>query len=140
MNRRIKEAVRAFNQGANHAPYELSLSVGCGTRVSMATSFTHTVKSAQENMHYHKLLESRSPHNAILSSVMATMLARSRETEAHGERLVSISRAMGESLGLEQKEMDELELYAMLHDIGKVGVDDRILNKPGRLDAEEWER
>ncbi len=36
--------------------------------------------------------------------------------------------------------MDELALYALLHDIGKVGVDDRILNKPGRLDEEEWEQ
>ncbi len=140
INRRIKEAVRAFNQDPQHPAYELSLSVGVGTRMSMDISFTQTVKSAQENMHYHKLLESRSPHNSILSSVMATMLARSRETEAHGERLVSLSRSMGESLGLEQKEMDELALYAMLHDIGKVGVDDRILNKPGKLNEEEWEQ
>jgi diguanylate cyclase (GGDEF)-like protein/PAS domain S-box-containing protein len=140
INRRITEAVSAFNRGASSGSYDLSLSVGCGTRVSLSTSFRHTVKSAQENMHYHKLLESRSPHSSTLSSVMATMLARSRETEAHGERLVSLSKSMGQQLGLEQKAMDELALYALLHDIGKVGVDDRILNKPGRLDEEEWEQ
>mgnify|MGYP000939567927 CR=1 FL=1 len=65
------------------------------------------------------------------------MLARSRETEAHGERMAALSRRLGESLNLEQKSLDELELYAILHDIGKVGVDDRILNKPGKLDREE---
>jgi diguanylate cyclase (GGDEF)-like protein/PAS domain S-box-containing protein len=139
MNRRIKEEVDAFNAG-NDSGYDLSLSVGCGTRMSLATNFRHTVKSAQENMHYHKLLESRSPHSSALSSVMATMLARSRETEAHGERLASLSKAMGEKLGLEQKAMDELALYALLHDIGKVGIDDHILNKPGKLDDEEWEQ
>ncbi len=139
MNRRVKDQVPYRNQQDGHA-CEISLSVGSATRSSMDVSFTQTVKSAQENMHYHKLLERRSPHNAVLSSIMATMLARSRETEAHGERLVSLSREMGESLNLQQKEMDELELYAMLHDIGKVGVDDRILNKPGRLDAEEWDQ
>jgi len=140
IHRRIAEAVSAFNRSSDSGSYELSLSVGCGTRVSLSTSFRQTVKSAQENMHYHKLLESRSPHSSTLSSVMATMLARSRETEAHGERLASLSRAMGERLGLEQKAMDELALYALLHDIGKVGVDDRILNKPGALNAEEWEQ
>jgi HD-GYP domain-containing protein (c-di-GMP phosphodiesterase class II) len=36
--------------------------------------------------------------------------------------------------------MDELALYALLHDIGKVGVDDSILNKPGRLEEDEWEQ
>ena len=35
--------------------------------------------------------------------------------------------------------MDELELFSLLHDIGKIGVDDRILNKPGELTPEEWE-
>ncbi len=140
ISRRINRAVSAFNENLPHPDYEMSLSVGVSTRMSMDIGFVQTVQSAQENMHYHKLLESRSPHNSILSSVMATMLARSRETEAHGERLVSLSRRMGEALGLEQKEMDELALYAMLHDIGKVGVDDRILNKPGRLNDEEWEQ
>ncbi len=139
VNRRIKEAVTAFNRSEGTHGYDLSLSVGCSTRVSLATNFRQTVKSAQENMHYHKLLESRSPHSSTLSSVMATMLARSRETEAHGERLVSLSKEMGERMGLEQKAMDELALYALLHDIGKVGVDDHILNKPGKLDDEEWE-
>ena len=140
MNRRITEAVVSFNRSETSGSYDLSLSVGCGTRVSLSTSFRHTVKSAQENMHYHKLLESRSPHSSTLSSIMATMLARSRETEAHGERLVSLSKSMGKQLGLEQKAMDELALYALLHDIGKVGVDDHILNKPSRLDEEEWEQ
>ena len=140
MNRRITESVASFNRSETSGSYDLSLSVGCGTRVSLSTSFRHTVKSAQENMHYHKLLESRSPHSSTLSSIMATMLARSRETEAHGERLVSLSKSMGKQLGLEQKAMDELALYALLHDIGKVGVDDHILNKPSRLDEEEWEQ
>ncbi len=140
MMRRIKEAVRVLNQDIGPDQHELSLSVGCGTRVSLTTSFRQTVKSAQENMHYHKLLESRSPHSSAITSVMATMLARSRETEAHGERLLSLSREMGDQMGLEQKAMDELALYALLHDIGKVGVDDRILNKPDKLDDEEWQQ
>jgi len=137
--RRIREAVQAYNAGLEKPACELSLSAGSCTRVSQAFSFAQTVKAAQENMHYHKLLVRRSPHSAILSSVMATMLERSRETEAHGERLVSLSKQLGGRLGLGQKAMDELELYAMLHDIGKVGVDDRILNKPGKLTSEEWE-
>lgn len=41
-------------------------------------------------------------------------------------------------MGLSQSKLDQLELFAMLHDIGKIGVDDRILNKPAQLDSEEW--
>jgi len=137
MNRRIREAVSSYNAGIADPARELGLSVGLSTRAA-GMRFADALCAAQENMHCRKLLSSRSPRNSILSSVMATMLARSRETEAHGERLVSLSRRLGDALGLGQKAMDELELYAMLHDIGKVGVDDRILDNAGPLTAEEW--
>ena len=71
---------------------------------------------------------------------MAMLYARSHETEEHGQRLIRLTRMVGERLGLEQKVLDDLELLSMLHDIGKVGVDDRILNKPGQLAPDEREQ
>jgi HD-GYP domain-containing protein (c-di-GMP phosphodiesterase class II) len=52
--------------------------------------------------------------------------------------LVELSRRMGEILQLSARELRELELLSVLHDIGKVGIPEKILNKPSRLDAEEW--
>ena len=49
-----------------------------------------------------------------------------------------MARAIGEKMELSQLELDQLELLSMLHDIGKVAVPDRILNKPDKLTAEEW--
>jgi len=66
------------------------------------------------------------------------MYERSQETEAHALRLSEISKRIAAKLSLPQKDIDELEVFAMLHDIGKVGIDDRILNKPDRLTDEEW--
>ena len=66
------------------------------------------------------------------------MLARSQETEEHAERLTSWCRQLGQVLGLKQTEIDDLLLLATLHDIGKMGIDDAILNKPGKLTEEEW--
>lgn len=45
---------------------------------------------------------------------------------------------IGEKIGLSQNNMDQLHLFSMLHDIGKIAIDDRILNKPGKLTSEEW--
>ena len=67
------------------------------------------------------------------------MYARSYETEEHAVRLGQYSKLIGEKMGLSQSSMDELELFSMLHDIGKIGIDDRILNKPGGLTPDEWE-
>ena len=90
-------------------------------------------------MNKRKLFEKKSHHHTILSSIMDTMYARSQETEEHAERLAHISRLIGEKMDLPQESMDELQLFAMLHDIGKVAIDDRVLNKPGKLTKEEWD-
>ena len=69
---------------------------------------------------------------------MATLYARSNETEEHGRRLAQLTKMIGEQIGLGQSALDDLELLSMLHDIGKVGIDDRILKKPGQLTSDEW--
>ena len=136
----IQHAVETYNR--NEKSYEVSLSVGYSTIPSGdgRQGIDQAVKAAEAYLNHRKLLNQKSSHNAILSSIMATLYARSQETEEHGQRLTSLTGMIGKRLGLEQKLLDELELLSMLHDIGKIGVDDRILNKPGRLTPEEWEQ
>ncbi len=134
----IHQACRSSNLASDTGPGELSLSFGYATRQDMDSRLDDVEKEAEDIMYRHKLLNQESYHNAIISSVMATMLARSQETEEHAMRLAVMCRQIGETLKLPQKSMDELQLLAMLHDIGKIGVDDSILNKPGKLDDQEW--
>jgi two-component system response regulator RpfG len=63
---------------------------------------------------------------------------RDEETGNHVVRMAKYSREIGEALGLSDKECDEIEYAAPMHDIGKIGIQDRILLKPGKFDAEEW--
>jgi HD-GYP domain-containing protein (c-di-GMP phosphodiesterase class II) len=66
------------------------------------------------------------------------MYAKSQETEEHAERIKNLAQMVGKEIGLPQEKLDELALLATLHDIGKVGIDEKILNKPGKLSKEEW--
>lgn len=66
------------------------------------------------------------------------MLEKSNETEEHAERMVKLSKELGKSIGLSEEKLDELELVATLHDIGKISIDQRILTKAGKLSDEEW--
>src|SRR5258705_4833947 len=59
-------------------------------------------------------------------------------TGVHSTRLAEWGMRVGQELGLEEEELQNLEVAALLHDIGKVGIPDAILKKPGRLDAEEY--
>lgn len=64
---------------------------------------------------------------------------RDQETGNHVLRMAKYSRLIAEYLGLSRLECEEIEYAAPLHDIGKIGVSDNILLKPGRLTAAEWE-
>ena len=65
---------------------------------------------------------------------------RDEETGNHVVRMAKYSREIGEALGLSEKECDEIEYAAPMHDIGKIGIQDSILLKPGRFDQDEWLR
>ena len=59
-------------------------------------------------------------------------------TGVHAERASTLAGAVGERLGVQDGERDALLSAARLHDIGKIGIPDRILHKPDRLDPDEW--
>lgn len=135
---RIDNTLEEINRIPRSPDFDLSLSVGYGTKENTAQSLPDVIKEATDYMYSRKLLNRTSSHSSILSAVVATMYERSQETEEHALRLAELSKRVAAKLSLSQKEMDELEILAMLHDIGKVGIDDRILNKPGKLTEEEW--
>ena len=90
------------------------------------------------------LLQLRVAGGMMRTVQVAVGLARIRdlETGQHLERLASYSRLMAQALSDKYELSDEMveyiELFAPLHDIGKVGIPDKVLLKPGKLDADEW--
>jgi diguanylate cyclase (GGDEF)-like protein/PAS domain S-box-containing protein len=115
-----------------------NFSLGFATKVSTEEDINDIVKLAEDHMHHRKMLEHRSSRNAIIASIKATMVERDLQTELHAERLITYSRKIGEAINLSASELDKLELLATLHDIGKVGIDNAILLKPGPLTDKEW--
>lgn len=136
--RHIQHNCEIYNKPFENQGIQLNLSMGSSTRIHLSQSIEKTIREAMDSLHKNKILESKSYHSSILSSIQATMFAKSQNTEEHAERLATLCKYVGQELGLTQTQMDELLLFAMLHDIGKIGIDDRILNKPDKLTEEEW--
>lgn len=87
----------------------------------------------------HNLRELREAQRHI-----ALMLARAAEskdptTGSHIERIYGYSLMLARGLGIEETRAEEIALATMLHDVGKLAVPNRILNKPGMLTEEEWQ-
>ena len=129
---------QAFSDESDRRENYLNISLGYNTKETVTEELYAVIKLAEDNMYKHKLLEHKSSHSAIISMMKSTMFNISYETETHANRLAAMAHIIGTRLKLKRTEMDELELLATLHDIGKLGVDSRILQKAGHLDQDEW--
>ena len=85
-----------------------------------------------------RVSDAESAFNATLISLSKAIDLRDKDTEGHCRRVVEYSLLMGRNLKFSQEEMVRLSHGALLHDIGKIGVPDAILMKPGPLTEEEW--
>jgi HD-GYP domain-containing protein (c-di-GMP phosphodiesterase class II) len=74
-----------------------------------------------------------------IRAIAATIDAKDGYTHRHSERVAALSKHIAGHLGLSSDEQETVELSALLHDVGKIAVPDSILNKPGRLTAEEFD-
>ena len=73
-------------------------------------------------------------------TVLANAIEASDEyTRGHCDRVGEISLKIGKKMGLSERQMDNLRFACILHDVGKIGINDRILNKPSALTKEEYE-
>ena len=75
-----------------------------------------------------------------LRVLVSSLEARDAYTIGHSENVRELCIRLGERLGLSRKELDTLEIAAILHDVGKIGIPDNILLKKGQLTPEEFER
>ena len=73
-----------------------------------------------------------------VGALLTALEARDGYTGEHSTAVVELALSVGRRLGLDTAELSDLECAALLHDIGKIGVPDAILGKPGTLSAEEW--
>jgi hypothetical protein len=76
----------------------------------------------------------------FVRSLVSTLDAKDPYTRGHSERVALIARRLGADLHLTESELHDVYLSGLLHDIGKIGVDDQILRKPGALTKEEFEQ
>ena len=154
----IQCAIEAMRQGAFDyitKPFDL-------TRVTMAVERALRYRRALEDRHlYEQALEERvrirtaelrsanddlnfmldalyRNYRATLQGLARTLEARDIETRGHSDRVVAYSMRLGKQMGLSSIDLLALEQGALLHDIGKIGVPDAILLKPGSLNTEEW--
>lgn len=105
--------------------------------VSMLHALASLAGTAIDNTRLHD--ETTNALHGLVQSLAAAVDARDPVTAGHADRVTYYSLKMGEAVGLTDQEMTVLEYSARLHDVGKIGIRDSILLKPGKFTDEEFE-
>ncbi len=104
--------------------------------LDLVEALANQVAIAIENASIYQ--EMRETFLGITTALADALEKRDSYTGGHTRRVHEYSVAIGSRLGLPEDEIDTLRLAAIMHDIGKIGVSDQVLRKPGRLDDEEF--
>ncbi|MFZ5645141.1 MAG: PAS domain S-box protein [Bacillota bacterium] len=135
---RIKNAIVHHNNEAERLPISLSIGMATGN-ISKRINCDHLYKQADNNMYRHKLKSKVSSKNLLLKSIIKTLDERDFLAEGHADRLYRLAGRLVEAANLSDREMDDIKMLSKYHDIGKAGIPDSILFKPGPLNKKEWE-
>jgi diguanylate cyclase (GGDEF)-like protein/PAS domain S-box-containing protein len=132
---RIMDAIARDNQASRE--YVISLSMGYAVRGGANASMADVYREADSSMYREKLHRSSSARSALVKTLTEALHARDFITEGHADRLQQLVEKLARAVGIPERRIGDLRLLAQFHDIGKVGIPDYILFKPGRLSEPE---
>jgi HD-GYP domain-containing protein (c-di-GMP phosphodiesterase class II) len=136
--RGLVESVRAISRAEFHERVKVE---GAAEISELAETFNNMAGDIEQ---YVERLKQAAEENRELFLGSIRMLGAAIDekdpyTRGHSGRVAKYSIIIGEYMNLDTEELDRLRISALLHDVGKIGVDDRVLKKPGKLTDEEFE-
>lgn len=137
---KIVKEIKHRCAGVRLSEIPFSVSFGWAERKTPAERISDTLKTAEAFMNRHKLTEATSARGDTIQAIINTLHEKNKREEEHSQRVSILSRALGEALGVDDRQLRELKAMGLLHDIGKIAIDETILNKTGQLSAEEFDQ
>jgi diguanylate cyclase (GGDEF)-like protein len=138
---RIEDAIAIAGRALSETGegFAITASYGVVLLPHEADNLDHAVQLADERMYTHKHNRSSGARDQARDVLMRTMQAKQPSLHEHSSHVAELAVGVARRFGLTAEEVDEVARAAELHDVGKVGVPDAILDKPGALDPQEWE-
>ncbi|MCF8026596.1 MAG: diguanylate cyclase [Desulfobacteraceae bacterium] len=133
--RRMRQSIDNHNKTNSSLP--IYLSIGYAVSGQGTVDIQALFRDADDRMYRDKLQKEKSSRSAPVQALTKAMEVRDFDTEGHSERLKDLAASLARVMDLGEDTINDLLLLAKFHDLGKVGVPDRILFKPGPLTEQE---
>ena len=121
----------------NIQPLGISVSFSSETVEDLDQKLCDVYKIVENKLYKSKLFECTSVRGNTIHAILHTLHEKNKREERHSQRVSVLCESMGKQLQLSDYEVKELKFVGLLHDIGKVAIEEDILNKPGILTSKE---
>ena len=135
----IISRIRSLMAEEKFADIEVTISFGHDTKESEQQNMPEVLSNAESHMYRNKLYERSNIQDKTVDIIMNMLFKKSSWELMHSKRVSEICRAVATMMGLNKEFVRHIEIAGLLHDIGKIGIDEKILNKAGGLTDDEWQ-
>jgi len=135
-----KVEIREQLKGVLIENISLTIAIGYELKKESTEDTEEILRIAENYMYRNKLSEGHSFRNHAIKAILKTLTDKYEAERMHSFKVSEYVVKIGQALGLKLDDIKELELAGLYHDIGKISVPDAILDKPGRLTDEEYEK
>jgi diguanylate cyclase (GGDEF)-like protein len=119
----------------------ISMSIGIASSDEDSNEDIYSIyRRADDDMYRYKMSQTSSEKSKIIDMLLTALSEKDYVSQGHVERLSDLCLLLAESLNLHEYQKRDLVLLSKVHDLGKIGIPDDILNKPAKLTAKEYER
>lgn len=136
---KVIKNIKATSLNEKVSSVNISISFGYMTKMNKEENILEVLKKAEDYMYKKKLFESPSMRGKSINTIITTLHEKNKREEAHSYRVSELCESMGKAINLDDDEIKELKTVGLLHDIGKIAIEENILNKNGKLTDEEWQ-
>lgn len=118
---------------------QVSLAIGIAKKTAADEDIDDVIKRAENEMYKNKIVEGMSIRNHAITAILETLTDKFEEERIHSRRVAALCVMIGKAMKLKDRDLKELEMAGMYHDIGKIAIPDAILRKPGKLTKDEFD-
>ncbi len=138
INSKLEDALESYIRVGNNVEIYLSVALGYATQSQEGSSLDYLMKTAESYLHRRKYLTERSMHSSMIHAMMSTLFLKSEREQMHSNRVGKYCAEIATALDWPRSKVNLVRVAGILHDIGKIGIDEKVLNKKAKLNEEEW--
>lgn len=136
---KLIQRIKFISDKETIASVNLSISFGWEAKLEQNEDIQEIFNQAENYMYKRKLFEGPSMRGKTIGAIINTLHEKNSREEQHSHRVAELCKQLATVSKLSEREIEEINNAGLLHDIGKIAIQDTLLNKAGKLTAEEFE-